>query len=98
MRSFYLNPLPSLLLIVLLGIIAVVLIVPEVDLPDTAFHRNSSPLAIRASSHQVSQSYSNAGQFRFSFAPEDTTLPRRVREIYALSPEPLPSQHINLRC
>jgi hypothetical protein len=42
-RKFTVGSLASLLLITLLGVIAVVLIAPEVDLPDTAFQRNSSP-------------------------------------------------------
>jgi hypothetical protein len=59
MDSFKSAPLTSLLLIVLLGSIAAVLIAPQIDLPDTAFQRNSSPLAIHAQSHQVAQTNSD---------------------------------------
>ena len=52
MRKFTAGSLASLLLITLLGMIAVVLIAPEVDLPDTAFQRNSSPQTIRAQATQ----------------------------------------------
>jgi hypothetical protein len=51
-RKFTAGSLASLLLITLLGMIAVVLIAPEVDLPDTAFQRNSSPQTIRAQATQ----------------------------------------------
>ena len=40
---------PALLLLLsLLAIIALILILPQVDLLDTAFQRNTSPLALRA--------------------------------------------------
>ena len=59
MGSFKTGPLSSLLLIVLLGLIAAVLIAPDVDLPDTAFQRNSSPLAIHALSSHFPQGNAN---------------------------------------
>lgn len=54
-------------MVLLLSLIVIVLILPDVDLPDTAFQRNSSPLAIRALSHQVLQASASAGVFRPSF-------------------------------
>ena len=67
------------LLMVLLCNIAIVLIVPEVDLPDTAFQRNSSPLTVHAVSHQVPGLTRSYGLLRIpeqssAFAPQ--SLPR----------------------
>lgn len=42
-RSF---PLSSLLVIALLAVIAVMLIAPDVDPPDTAFHGNAAPVVV----------------------------------------------------
>jgi hypothetical protein len=99
LRAFKLNLLPSLLLIVLFGVIAVVLIVPEVDLPDTAFQRDSSPLAIHALSHQAAQSIVSVGPFRTYFDFEDTPAPRRqLSEMLAKDPEDPSIQHEVLRC
>ena len=55
MGSFKSSPLSSFLLIVLLGAIVAILIAPQIDLPDTAFQRNSSPVAVNAQFHQVTQ-------------------------------------------
>ena len=61
MRSFKTNPLPTVLLIILLGLVIVILILPEVDLPDTAFQRNSSPTAVHCLSHQPSRAVASVG-------------------------------------
>jgi hypothetical protein len=45
----------SLLLMSILGLVAVILIAPGVDLPDIVFQRNSSPSAICALGHQIPQ-------------------------------------------
>jgi len=70
MGSFKTGPLSSLLLIGLLALIAAVLIAPDVDLPDTAFQRNTSPLAIHAQSLHVPQGNVNgsASHIPFRFA------------------------------
>ena len=70
MGSFKSGPLSSLLLIGLLALIAVVLIAPQVDLPDAAFQRNSSPLAIHALAHHAPEGNANgsAPQIPFRFA------------------------------
>jgi hypothetical protein len=49
------TPLASLLLLTLLGVIASVLIVPQVDLPDAAFHGKSAPVVMRAAAHAALQ-------------------------------------------
>jgi hypothetical protein len=66
MGSFKTGPLSSLLLIGLLALISAVLIAPDVDLPDTAFQRNTSPLAIHALSSHVPQRNANASASHIS--------------------------------
>src|ERR1700751_5964369 len=55
-RSFLLGRSALFLLIAVLGVITIILILPDIDLPDTAFHRNTSPLAIREQSHHAANS------------------------------------------
>jgi hypothetical protein len=90
---------PVLLIVTaLLGIIVVVLILPDLDLPDTAFQRNSSLQALRALSHHVPHASANAGRhisFHFSGT---SVLPRQVHETRALYANGLPIQHKTLRC
>ena len=47
------NPLSTLLLITLLAVVAVMLIVPAVDPPDTAFQGNTAPLVVHSVFHHV---------------------------------------------
>lgn len=70
MGSFKSGPLSSLLLIGLLALITAVLIAPQVDLPDTAFQRDSSPLAIHALAHHVPEgnAIGSAHHILFRFA------------------------------
>ena len=73
MGSFKSTPVSTLLLIVLLGSIAAVLIAPEIDLPDTAFQRNSSPLAIHSQSHQVPQANADGNVLQISLPLADAS-------------------------
>ena len=49
------TPLASVLLLTLLGVMAAVLIVPQIDLPDVAFHGKSAPVLMRAAAHGAFQ-------------------------------------------
>jgi hypothetical protein len=51
--SFRLKPTRLLLLLGVLATITLVLVLPQIDLLDTAFQRNSSPLALRAHFHSA---------------------------------------------
>ena len=53
MVSFKSTPLSSLLLVTMLVLVTVMLIVPQIDPPPTAFQRDSSPLAVHRLSHHV---------------------------------------------
>jgi hypothetical protein len=46
--SFTIKPIAMLMLIVVLAAIALVLVLPQVDLPDTVFQRNTAPLTVRS--------------------------------------------------
>jgi len=58
-----------LLLIALLGAIAVMLIVPRIDPPDTAFQNNTAPVVAHSVSHHIPQGNDHSPaldiQFRF---------------------------------
>ena len=55
----------SLLLLAVLGNIALVLVLPQVDLLDTAFHGNTSPLAVhaRATAGRAALTFASASLF-----------------------------------
>jgi len=94
------NPLLSWILVGLLSIIALVVILPDdVDLPDTAFRSNSSPLAIRSLCQEVPQTDANPGLFRLSIQSAcSSTEGCQVRETRVRYPEDLPIIHASLRC
>jgi hypothetical protein len=79
MGSFKSGPLSSLLLLGLLAWIAVVLIAPQVDLPDTAFEKNNSPLAVHALTIHVPQENANGNALQITFSSaEASDLPLEV--------------------
>ena len=73
MGSFKSGPLSSLLLLGLLAWIAYVLIAPEIDLPDTAFQRDGSPLAIHALVCHAPQRIANLSAPRGLFPSADAS-------------------------
>jgi len=88
-----------LIVIALLGIIVIVLILPDVDLPDTAFQRNSSLQALRAVSHPVQHASANGTIFRLLFQFEGASIPpRQARQTCARRSKDLPVLHEALRC
>jgi hypothetical protein len=98
-RPFKSNSLALCIVIALLGMIVVVLILPDVDLPDTAFQRNSSLQTLRALSHQVPHAGAYAGSFHLSFQFKDASIPlRQVQENHAQCSSDLAIQHKSLRC
>ena len=99
MRWSISNPLTSWTVLALLCMIALVLLLPDVDLPDTALRSNSSPLAICTLSHQVPQANANAGLCRVSFQLLcSSSLHCPVGETHARHTVSLPIVHKTLRC
>jgi hypothetical protein len=95
---FRVNSLTLFLVIALLGIMVVVLILPDVDLPDTAFQRNSSLQAFRALSHHMPSASANTGQHTSFHCSGTSVVSRQVRENHPRCSNDLPIQHKALRC
>ena len=93
------NPLMLWTLVALLSAITLVVILPDVDLPDTAFRSNNSPLAIHTLCQQVPHHRNaNAGVF-LSFEPVFSSIEQwHVRETRGRHPKDLPIEHESLRC
>lgn len=60
MNSFRIKAPALVLLLGLLAVVTLILVLPDVDLPDTAFQRNTSPIALCAHFHSVPQFRSTA--------------------------------------
>jgi len=98
-RPFKANFLTLCTVIPLLAIIVVVLILPDVDLPDTAFQRNGTLQALRTLSHQIPHASAKTGSFHVSFHFENASIPpRQTHETCARHSNDLPIQHKALRC
>jgi hypothetical protein len=98
-RSCKSNPLTLWTLLGLLSLIALVVILPDVDLPDTAFRSNSSPLAIRTLYQQVPHANAAANPLRQSMCSLTLHCPSgSLRETRTRSPQDLAIEHKSLRC
>jgi len=99
MGRFILKPSALTLLLGLLAVITIVLLLPQVDLLDTAFQRNTSPLALRALGTSAPLVAALVPLFRFSsgmdvsFRSEDRDLPTHI-----LLNEPLQILKQSFRC
>lgn len=99
MRPFKLNSLTLFLVIALMGIIVVILILPDVDLPDTAFQRNGSLQAVRLLCCQTPHASANAHAVHLLFKFDDTPIaPREFHETRVKRSNDLPILHEALRC
>jgi len=88
----------SLLLLAVLANIALVLVLPQVDLLDTAFHGNTSPLAVhaRATSSRAALTFASTWLFN---SPEARAEVRREHKLSARSlPNSLLILNRSLRC
>jgi hypothetical protein len=81
-RSFTSTPLASLLLVTLLALIAVVLVVPEIDLPDATCQGCTAPLAAHSHTHHTSQGATTGGELQFS-----SVLPTRTTYAWTDRPD-----------
>jgi|SRR5215472_12739198 len=96
--SFRIRRPALVLLLGLLAVITIILVLPDVDLLDTAFQRNTSPIALRAHFHSVPQFRSTATIFCFFLSLAISLRPwERQLFIRALA-EPLQILHHSLRC
>ena len=99
MHPFKANSFGVLMAIALSGIIVVLLIVPNVGLPDTAFQRNHSIQVLQALSHQVLPASPHSDSFRFSIAIENASIRAgQVQEMRTGYSDDLTIKHEALRC
>jgi hypothetical protein len=99
MKRWTIRPSYVFVLVSLLFLITLILILPQVDLPDTAFNRGTAPVDVhvRSVSAPASVSVSPAASLLF---PAHTTFSRHehsVRFAYVTSGS-LPLLHRSLRC
>ena len=87
------------LLMSLLVIIFLILVLPQVDLPDTAFHRGTAPVEVHARVMAVPTMVGMIAAFRFHSSAQ-TAYPRRERSLLFAHAAPnfLPLLHHSLRC
>ena len=99
MHPFKANSIGVWMVVALSGIIVVLLIVPNVGLPDTAFQRNHSIQVLQALSHQVLTASPHSDSFRFSIAIENASIRAgQVQEVRAGYFDDLTIKHETLRC
>jgi hypothetical protein len=98
-RPFKSNSLVLFIVIALLGMIVAVLILPQVDLPDTAFQRNASLQALLAPPHHAPHAIASAALCRQLSQFEDASiLSGQVQETAERCSTDLPVEHKSLRC
>jgi len=97
-NSFRIKAPALVLLLGLLAVMTLILVLPDVDLPDTAFQRNTSPVALRAHFHPVQQFTSTAGLFCFFLSLAISLRPWQRQLFIPALAEPLQILHHSLRC
>jgi len=98
MRRWTIKPGALLILMGVLSVIVLILILPQVDLPDTAFHRGTSPVVahLRVSASPLLLAVRPGGQPADSAGPEESQL-----QHLWFSPSTssfIPILHQSLRC
>jgi hypothetical protein len=99
MCRWSLNTSSLFLLMSLLAIIFLILVLPQVDLPDTAFHRGTAPVEVHSRVTAVPTMVGIIAAFRFSSSTQ-TAFPRREHSLLSARSTPsfLPLLHRSLRC
>jgi len=99
MARFNVKPSTLVVLVGVLAVITLILVLPQVDLLDTAFQRSTSPLAIRA--HSISASQFSTATTIVSFAGStqvQSFLRTEKQSARALTGESLQILNHSLRC
>src|SRR5579863_1523350 len=99
MGRWTIKPSRLFVLMTLLFLIVLILVLPEVDLPDTAFHRGTAPVDVHAQVTSAPTLLSASTLVPFSFSPQ-TALRRREHSLaFAhIGFSFLPLLHRSLRC
>lgn len=99
MGSFTIRPLGLIVLFSFLVVITLILILPQVDLLDTAFQRNTSPLAIRARSTSAPATVAGMSASRMGFETSPSVRRESARESgYPKSGERVEVLNQSFRC
>jgi len=86
------------LLLGLLAVITLILVLPDVDLLDTAFQRNTSPVALSSHFHSGPQLRVTTTLFCFLLSHVFSLRPLKRHRFIRASAEPLRILHHSLRC
>jgi hypothetical protein len=97
-NSFRVKAPALVLLLGLLAVVTLILVLPDVDLLDTAFQRNTSPVSLRAHFHSVPQFRSSASLFCFFLGLAISLRPWEKQLFIRDLAEPLHILHHSLRC
>lgn len=99
MKRWTINP--SRLLVLMCGLLAIVtlLILPDVDPPDTAFHQGTAPLVVHARSSSAPSLTTASAAFQGNFSAQVSERRREHSVQSAYTPHSsLPLLHRSLRC
>jgi hypothetical protein len=97
-NSFRIKAPALVLLLGLLAVITLILVLPDVDLLDTAFQRNTSLVALRAYFHSVLQFRSTAALLCFFLSLAISLRAWKGQLFIRALAEPLQILHHSLRC
>jgi hypothetical protein len=99
MGRWTIKPSYLFVLMTLLFLIVLILVLPEVDLPDTAFHRGTAPVDIHARFTSAPTLLSTGTTVPFSFSPQTASRHREHSLAFAHANSSfLPLLHRSLRC
>jgi hypothetical protein len=99
MGRWTIKPSALFVLMGLLFLIVLILILPQVDLPDTAFHRDTAPVDLHARVTSAPSLLSMGTVVSFSFSTHAVSSCReRILEFAHATSSSLPLLHCVLRC
>ena len=99
MGCWTINPSRLFVLMSLLFLVALILVLPEVDLPDTAFHSGTTPLDVHSQATSAPVLLSVGAVLPFSFLSHTASRRREQSLVFAhVTSSFLPLLHRSLRC
>lgn len=99
MGSFTIRPLGLAVLFGFLAVITLILVLPQVDLLDTAFQRSTSPLAIHARSTTAPATGTEVREYRLALAIRLSPQYEVLRElVHAILADPAEVLNQSFRC
>jgi hypothetical protein len=99
MGQWTIKPSALFVLMSLLFLIVLILVLPEVDLPDTAFHQGTAPVDVHARVTSAPALLSLGSVFSFSFSTHTASSYREhILQLAHATSSSLPLLHRALRC